>query len=114
MVTWTIPLAAPVSLIKASGRSRPAQQRPGVVIACSIFRACQRTLARVGFPHKRFFDLRDTRVMLLLAQGVDLRTLMETLGHSQISLMRNLYAHVIPALQQEAASKMDHMLRTAP
>jgi integrase len=39
---------------------------------------------------------------------------MKTLGHSQISLTMNTYAHVLPALQREAANKMDRMLRTAP
>lgn len=62
----------------------------------------------------RFYDLRHTCATLLLAQGVDLRTIMETLGHSQISLTMNTYAHVLPALQREAANKMDRMLRTAP
>jgi hypothetical protein len=33
---------------------------------------------------------------------VDLRTVMETLGHSQISLTMNTYAHVLPALQRVA------------
>jgi len=32
---------------------------------------------------------------------------METLGHSQISLTLNTYSHVLPALQDAAALKMD-------
>ena len=35
---------------------------------------------------------------------------METLGHSQISLTLNTYAHVVPALQHEAAAMMDKIL----
>ena len=35
---------------------------------------------------------------------------METLGHSQISLTINTYSHVIPALQKEVASQMDEIL----
>ena len=35
---------------------------------------------------------------------------METLGHSQISLTLNTYAHVVPVLQREAAAKMDEIL----
>ena len=35
---------------------------------------------------------------------------METLGHSQISLTANLYAHVVPALKDQAAAKMDQIL----
>ena len=42
--------------------------------------------------------------------GVDARTIMETLGHSQISLTLNTYSHVVPALQRAAAAKMDSIL----
>jgi integrase len=38
---------------------------------------------------------------------------MENLGHSQISLTSNVYTHVVPELQREAARKMDDLLGTA-
>lgn len=59
-----------------------------------------------GLPNIRFHDLRHTAATLLLAQGIDPRTIMETLGHSQISLTLNTYSHVLPALQAEAAAKL--------
>jgi len=37
---------------------------------------------------------------------------METLGHSQISLTMDTYTHVMPTLQREAASQMDVVLAT--
>ena len=43
-------------------------------------------LRDAGLPAIRYHDLRHTAATLLLAQGVDPRTIMETLGHSQISL----------------------------
>ena len=46
-------------------------------------------------------------------KGVDSRTIMETLGHSQISLTMNTYAHVLPALQEAAADSMDAILRAS-
>jgi site-specific recombinase XerD len=46
----------------------------------------------------------------LLAQGVDPRTIMETLGHSQISLTMNTYCHVLPSLQEDAASKVNEIV----
>jgi len=49
----------------------------------------------------------------LLAQGVEPRTIMETLGHSQIGITMNLYAHVLPALQRDAADRMDALLSVA-
>lgn len=39
---------------------------------------------------------------------------MNILGHSQIAVTRNIYSHVIPAMQQEAAGHMDAMLGTRP
>jgi hypothetical protein len=35
-----------------------------------------------------------------------------SLGHSQISLTMNTYSHVMPALQQDAADRMDALFGT--
>ena len=35
---------------------------------------------------------------------------METLGHSQVSLTLNTYSHVLPALQQDAAARINAIL----
>jgi hypothetical protein len=44
-------------------------------------------------------------------QGVNPRVVMETLGHSQVSLTLNTYSHVLPALQREAAAKNERPFR---
>jgi site-specific recombinase XerD len=41
----------------------------------------------------------------MVAMGVDPRTIMETLGHSQISLTMNTYSHVLPALQANTGTR---------
>jgi integrase len=66
-----------------------------------------RLLQRAGLPPMRFHDLCHACASLLLVQGVHPRVVMETLGHSQISLTMNTYSHVLPALQREAAAKME-------
>lgn len=68
-------------------------------------------LRRAGVPDVRFHDLRHTAATFLLVQGVDPRTIMETLGHSQINLTMNTYTHVMPALQRDAAAKMHRLLK---
>lgn len=70
----------------------------------------KKALAKAGLSPKRFHDLRHTAASLLLAQGVHPRTVMETLGHSQISLTLNTYSHVMPAVLRDAATKMDAIL----
>jgi hypothetical protein len=46
-------------------------------------------------------------LLVLIAQGVHPRVIMEILGHSQISTTMNTYAHVLPATQREATAKID-------
>jgi integrase len=77
----------------------------------AVTRRFKSIVAAAGLPDQRFHDLRHACASLLLAQGVAPRVVMETLGHSQISLTLNTYSHVIPALGREAADRMDAMLR---
>lgn len=79
----------------------------------NVRKAFRGLLTKAGAPQIRFHDLRHTAATFLLAQGVDVRTIMETLGHSQISLTLNTYSHVLPVLQRDAANKMDSMLAAA-
>jgi integrase len=58
----------------------------------------------------RFHDLRHSAASLLLAQGVQLRAIMELLGHSTIALTANTYSHVMPSMMQDMADKMDTIL----
>lgn len=77
----------------------------------NVTRQFRGLIAAANLPaNVRFHDLRHTAATLLLAQGVDARTIMETLGHSQISLTMNTYSHVLPVLQEAAAAKMDSIL----
>lgn len=71
-------------------------------------------VARAGLRRQRFHDLRHCCATLLLAQGVSLRVIMETLGHNQIGVTMNTYAHVIPALREDATARMEAFLQSAP
>ncbi len=61
-------------------------------------------------PRLRYHDLRHSAATLLLAQGVPMKTVQEILGHSNFSTTANVYAHVLPAMKQEAAAQMDALL----
>ena len=65
---------------------------------------------RAELPPTRFHDLRHTCASLLLAQGVQPRVVMETLGHSGISITMDLYTHVMPEQQRQAADQMQSVL----
>ena len=78
--------------------------------ARNVTRAFSAVVTTSNLPALRFHDLRHTAASLLLAQGVSPRTIMETLGHSQISLTMDTYAHIMPTLQQDAAQQMNAIL----
>jgi integrase len=70
----------------------------------------QRLLAAAELPKMRWHDLRHGTASLLIAQGVDLRVVMEVLGHSTITLTANTYAHVSDALLDTARDALDRAL----
>ena len=76
----------------------------------AVTRKFQALLEAAGLPRQRFHDLRHACASLLIAQGVSPRVVMETLGHSQISLTMNTYSHVTPALGRAAAERMNELL----
>ena len=50
-------------------------------------------LEQYKLPHIRFHDLRHSCASLLYEMGYDLKDIMEWLGHSDIKMTGNLYAH---------------------
>ncbi len=77
----------------------------------SVTHRFQDLLKKAGLPKQRFHDLRHGCATLLLSQGVQGRTVMGTLGHSQISLTMDTYGHLTPSMEADAAARMDAILR---
>ena len=79
----------------------------------NVRREFKNLLAMADLPPIRLHDLKHTCATRLMAQGVHARIVMETLGHSQISLTLDTYSHVSSELQARAATKMDELIRLA-
>ena len=60
--------------------------------------------------HLTFHQLRHGAASLLIAQGVSLKIVQETLGHSTYQITADIYAHVAPELKQLAADAIDEAL----
>ena len=73
----------------------------------NVNRAFEALLKKAELRRVKLHDLRHTCASLLLAEGVAPRVVMELLGHSAIAVTMNTYSHVIPALQDESAKRMD-------
>jgi integrase len=61
---------------------------------------------RYGVPRIALHDLRHTHATLALQEGIHPRIVQERLGHSTISITLDVYRHVLPTMQEEAAAKI--------
>ncbi len=60
-----------------------------------------------------FHSLRHSHATQLLRQGVHPKIVSERLGHSTVSITLDIYSHVLPGMQEDAALKVDAALRAA-
>ena len=63
-----------------------------------------------GFDGLKFHELRHTQATLLLANGVDVKTVQTRLGHASASITLDWYAHAIPQNDHAAADMLGSLL----
>jgi integrase len=126
--TWSCPSSSqaqiPGERRPGQGSAEPTRRAPqawrehGLVFASSIGtpveprnvnRRSDELRRRAGLDWLRLHDLRHGCATFLLAKNVPDRVIMEVLGHAEIGVTMNTYAHVLPVLRQEAADAMDEL-----
>ncbi len=75
-----------------------------------ISKALGQASTDAGLPRLTAHGLRHTSATLMLASGIPPKVAAERLGHSDPSLFMNLYSHVTPTMQREAADKLGQTL----
>ena len=89
-------------LVFASSIGTPIEPR-------NVNRCWDELRRKAGLPWLRLHDLRHECAMFLLAKNVPDRVGMEVLGHAEIGVTMNTYAHVLLVLRQEAADAIDDL-----
>jgi len=77
----------------------------------SLTHAGQQMIARTSLPRLRLHDLRHAHATHLLSSGVHVKVASERLGHSKVGITLDLYSHVLPGMQADAAGLVDDALR---
>jgi integrase len=72
-----------------------------------------RLAKKAGMKGVRLHDLRHSHATQLLIAGVHPKVVSERLGHSTVGITLDIYSHVLPGLQEDAAKKLDIALRSA-
>ena len=63
-----------------------------------------------GLPKIRLHDLRHTAATLALGAGVHPKIVSERLGHASIAITLDTYSHVLPSMQEDAATRVGALL----
>jgi integrase len=79
----------------------------------SLTHAFEKFLAKHDLPHIRLHDLRHSHATAMLSAGIHPEVAQERLGHSSVSVTIDLYSHVMPGMQEEAAARVDAALQGA-
>ena len=67
-----------------------------------------------GFEGLRFHELRHTQATQLLANGVDLKTAQDRMGHANGAITLNWYAHAVPENDEKAAQLVGEIFKPTP
>lgn len=76
----------------------------------TTFRDFKKIVASIGLPNTRFHDLRHTYAVAALASGDDIKTVQNTLGHSDATTTLNIYAHVTEQMKRDSADRMQQYI----
>jgi integrase len=63
-----------------------------------------------GLPRIRLHDLRHSHATHLLAAGTNARVTSERLGHASVAFTLDVYGHVLPGQQAEAAAAVSALV----
>jgi integrase len=74
-------------------------------------RAFRRAAIRVGVGSIGPHSLRHTAATEMLREGIHPKVVADRLGHSTTRMTLDVYSHVVPALETDAAAKVDTALR---
>lgn len=70
----------------------------------------KRFLKRHNLPNCHIHTLRHTNASLLIAQGINVRTVSNRLGHAQTSTTENIYSHAIKTADEKVAETLEEIL----
>jgi len=79
--------------------------------AASFYRRADRAWEKAGLAERlRFHQARHTYASFMIAAGVNPKALSAFMGHSSIKVTFDLYGHLMPGTEAEAAALLDGLL----
>lgn len=76
----------------------------------NVSTAWNKILKKCNIPHKKFHSIRHTYASMLLKNGVDIQTVSELMGHSDISITQ-IYLHSSETQKHDAINKINYLFK---
>ena len=86
------------------------KENGGVMHPSSVSDYAQKLVKRHGLPFFTPHSLRHTNISLMIAAGVDIKTVSSRAGHANITTTANIYTHQIQSANARAADKIGDIL----
>jgi len=94
-------------LIFATANGTPISPR-------NLLRHWHATCKKLGWAVMPFHTLRHSCASLHLLAGTSPKAVQQLLGHSSVNLTMNIYSHLLPGVEREAAERMNGILSAKP
>jgi len=79
------------------------------ISAKTVFGNWKKVLNAHNIPYRKFHTCRHTYATMLLTKGVDLKTVQDLMGHSDIAITQ-IYLHVLPKTKVDAVNRINNLL----
>ena len=84
-----------------------SSRKRGILISYPVNKEIKRLCSLIGIEPFTIHALRDTFCTRAIESGIDPKTLQELMGHRDIAVTMNIYAHVMDETKVEAMNKID-------
>ena len=77
----------------------------------TVWRHFKKIAIKINQPALRFHDLRHSFAVISIANGDDIKTVQDNLGHHTASFTLDTYGHVTEQMQSDSSNRMDNFIK---
>ena len=77
----------------------------------TVYDCFKRIVKQMGRPDMTFHDLRHTYATISIANGDDIKTVQENLGHATAAFTLDFYGHVTDSMRKRSTERMENFIQ---
>jgi len=72
----------------------------------TVYGCLKRRVYAIGHPEVRFHDLRHSYAVMCIENGIDIKTISESMGHFSVAFTLDVYGHVSEKMSKDSAERI--------